>query len=62
MPDENVLLAWMGCGLAESHATDLAGLGATPIQERGAVEHIRQQDIRPCHSALPQSCVKPTFF
>ena len=62
MPDENVLLAWMGGGLAESHATDLAGLGATPIQERGMVEHIRQQDTEPCHSVELQPCVRPTSF
>jgi len=39
VPDQNVLLAWMRCGTAESHITDLAGLGATPIQQRGTVEH-----------------------
>ena len=39
VPDQNVLLAWMRCGTAESHITDLAGLGATPIQQRGTIEH-----------------------
>ena len=32
--DQNALLTWMGSGAAESHIADLAGLGATPIQER----------------------------
>ena len=62
VPNQNVLLARVRGGTAESHVTHLAGLGATPIQQRGTVEHTLRQDTEPCHSALLQPCVRPTFF
>ena len=62
MPDQYVLLAWMRCGTAESHVTDLAGLGATPIQQRGTVEHMLRQFTEFCHSTSLKPCVRPTFF
>ena len=62
VPNQNVLLARVRGGTAESHITHLDGLGATPIQQRGTVEHTLRQDTEPCHSALLQPCVRPTFF
>ena len=54
LPDQNVLLAWMRCSSTKRHVTGLAGLGATPIEQRGTVERILQGDSEPCHSALLQ--------
>ena len=51
VPDQNVLLAWMCCGAAQRHVADLAGLRATPIQQRGTVEHMLRQVTEPCHNA-----------
>ena len=62
MPNQNVLLAWMGCGSAKGHVADLAGLRATPIQQRGTVEHIHEQDPAPCHITEMQLCIRSTFF
>ena len=62
MSDQNVLLAGMGCGAAESHVTQLAGLGTPTIQERGSGEHILLQDTEPCHTAFVQLSVRPTSF
>ena len=60
--DQNVLLARMRCGATQGNVSDLAGLGATPIQERGTVDHIPQQDTEPCHTARLRLCVRPRFF
>ena len=62
VPNQNVLLARVRGGTAESHITDLAGLRAPPIQQWGTVEHILQQDTEPCHNASPQPFIRPTFF
>ena len=62
VPDQNVLLAWMCCGAAQRHVADLAGLRATPIQQRGTDENMVRQVTEPCHNASVQPCVRPTFF
>ena len=62
VPNQNVLLARVRGGTAESHITDLAGLRAPPIQQWGTVEHILQQDCSPCHSTTARPWIRPTFF
>jgi len=62
VPNQNVLLARVRGGTAESHITHLAGLGATPIQQWGTIEHNLQQDCSPCHSTTTHKWIRPTFF
>ena len=61
VPDQNVLLARMRGGTAESYVTHLAGLRATPIQQRGTVEHMLRQVTAPCHNASLSLASGPLF-